>query len=212
MQQTKKPKENHPIVVMERDWKEYLGECLLIVFSVALALILTEFINSLNEKKKTKEILHQLKAELVDNKKLEEVQYTYHLQILKNIDTALSNPLVATKFVSSGELNLTLIAPEGVLRHDLNDVAWQIAKQNDIVSKIDFDTYNLLNHIYNNQQRITNSEDKIGQLLLSWESRKPENLKQTLILLHDNYHAWDVDRAPGLLSSYQQAIDKLKEY
>ena len=33
-------KEKHPVVTVERGWKEYLGECLLIVFSVILALVL----------------------------------------------------------------------------------------------------------------------------------------------------------------------------
>lgn len=208
----KKIKEQRPIVVVERNWKEYLGECLLIVFSVLLALILTEIINNINEKKKTAELLHQLKEELIDNKKLEEEQYQYHLQVLKNIDTALNNPAIAGKFISNGEINLNIIAPEGVMRHDLNDVAWQIAKQSDILSKIDFETYSLITDCYNNQQRITNSEDKIAQVLLSYESRKPENLKTALILLRDNYHGWDVDRAPGLLNRYQEAIDKLKDY
>ena len=205
-------KAQHPIVVVERNWKEYLGECLLIVFSVILALILTEVINNINEGKKTAEILHQLKAELINNKQLEEEQYRYHLQVLKNIDSALNNPAIAGKFISNGEINLTFVAPEGVLRHDLNDVAWQVAKQNDIFSKIDFETYSLLTDCYNNQQRITNSEDKIAQVLLSFESRKPENLKTTLTLMRDNYRAWDVDRAPRLLKTYQQAIDKLKDY
>jgi hypothetical protein len=52
------------------------------------------------------------------------------------------------------------IAPEGVLRRDLNDVAWQVAKQNNIFSKIDLSTYSLLTDIYDNQQRITNSEQE----------------------------------------------------
>lgn len=212
MQEPKKVKEHHPVVTVERGWKEYLGECLLIVFSVILALIVTEFINHLNEKKKTSEILHQLKEELIDNKKLEEEQYHYHLQVLKNIDTALNNPSIANKFINHGEINLDPIAPEGVLRHDLNDVAWQAAKQNNILSKIDLDTYSLLNNIYNNQQRITSSEDKIAQVLLSFESRQPQNLRTALILTRDNYHGWDVDRAPGLLKLYSDAIDKLKDY
>src|ERR1700712_1144236 len=109
----KKVKEHHPVVVVERDWKEYLGECLLIVFSVILALILTELINNLNEKKKTSEILHQLKEELINNKKFEEEQYQYHLEVLKNIDTALNNPAIASKFIQNGEINLKILAPEG---------------------------------------------------------------------------------------------------
>jgi len=215
--QSKKPiKENikHPIVRVERDWKEYLGECLLIVFSVILALVVTEFINNLDDKKRTSEIMHELKDELIENKNMEEEQYDYHLQVLKNIDSALHRPDFAKKFINdSGEIDLTnTIAPEGVMSHDLNDVTWQIAKQNNIFSKIDISTYSLLNNVYNNQQRITNSEDKIAQIILSFESRKPENLRTTLILLRDSYHGWDVDRAPGLIENYQKAIDLLSNY
>lgn len=207
-----KEKEHHPVVTIERDWKEYVGECLLIVFSVILALVVTEFINNLNEKRKAREVLHQLKEELTDNMRMEKEQYTYHLQVLKNIDSALHNPALAQQFISNGEINLKTIAPEGVLRHDLNDVAWQIAKENNIFSRIDIRTYGLLNDIYNNQQRINNSENEIAKVLLSWESRKPENLRTTLILLHDNYHGWDVDRAEGLISKYNNAIEKLNDY
>lgn len=207
-------KKNLTEVVTVRTWKEYLGECLLIVFSVILALVVTEFINNLNDKKRTGEILHELKDELIENKSMEQEQYAYHLQVLKNIDSALHHPEFAKKIINdSGQLDLTnTIAPNGVMRHDLNDVAWQIAKQDNIFSKIDISTYSLLNDIYNNQARITNSEDKIAQILLSFESRKPENLRTTLILIHDSYHGWDVDRAPNLLNLYQQAIDKLSNY
>lgn len=209
-----KEKVQHPTVTVERDWKEYLGECLLIVFSVILALVVTEFINNLNDKKRTSEIMHELKDELIENKRMEEEQYAYHVQVLKNIDSALHHPDFARKFINdSGEIDLAhTIAPEGVIRHDLNDVAWQIAKENNIFSKIDISTYSLLNDVYNNQARITNSEDKIAQILLSFESRKPENLRTTLILVKDSYHGWDVDRAPGLIDQYQKAINILSNY
>ena len=207
-------KEKHQVVIIERGWKDYLGECLLIVFSVILALVVTEFINNLNDKKRTAEILHELKDEIIDNKNNEEEQYTYHLQVLKKIDSALVSPAFAQKFITNGTINLDAITPPPhvVILHDLNDVAWQIAKQNNVVSKINFSTYSLLNDIYNNQARITNSEDKIAQVLLSFDSRKPENLQTTLILLRDNYHGWDVDRAPGLIEKYQKAINILSKY
>jgi hypothetical protein len=70
----------------------------------------------------------------------------------------------------------------------------------------------LLTNVYDNQQRITKSQSEIAQVLESWESRRPENLKTTLILLKDNYLGWAVDRAPGLLKKYQKAIDKLSNY
>lgn len=206
-------KKNLTEVVTIRTWKEYLGECLLIVFSVILALVVTEYINNLNDKRRTNEVLHELKEELSENKRNEQEQYAYQLQVLKNIDSALHYTELAKKFINdSGEINLDIIAPHGVMRHDLNDVAWQIAKQENIVSKIDISTYSLLTNIYNNQARITNSEDKIAQILLSFESRRPENLRATLILLSNSYHGWDVDRAPGLIKDYQTAINILSKY
>jgi hypothetical protein len=205
-------KTTKPEVVVVRTFKEYLGESLLIIFSVVLALILTETFNKIHEDHHTSEVLHQLRQELIDNKRLEGEQYQYHLQVLKNIDSALHKPALAKEFIDNGKLSLKGIAPEGVIRHDLNNVAWEIAKQNNVFSKIDLTTYSLLTDIYDNQQRITNSEEKIGAVLLSWESRKPENLRTTLILVRDNYLAWDIERAPKLLHLYQQAIQKLSGY
>ena len=200
-------------VVTVRNWKEYLGESVLIIFSVVLALILTEIFNKIHEDRQTVRVLHQLKEELIDNKRLETDQYQYHLQVLKNIDSALRHPEFAKKFMHDGAIDIThTIAPEGVLHHDLNSVAWEIAKQSNAFGGIDIKTYRLLTDIYDNQQRITSSEDKIAVVLLSYESRKPENLRTTLQLVADNYHAWDVDRAPRLLHLYQNAIDELNDY
>src|SRR3954471_11910969 len=90
---TKEP----PEVSIVRNWKEYLGESLLIIFSVILALGLTEVINNINEERRIKEVLHQLREELIENKKAEEIQLAYHQQVLKNIDSALHNPSFAQK-------------------------------------------------------------------------------------------------------------------
>ena len=108
---------------------------------------------------------------------------------------------------------LSVIIDSGVIRKDLDDVAWQIAKQNDIFSKLDLSTISLLNDIYDNEQRITTRlEDGIGSLLLSMDARKPENLRMTLILIQDYYFAWELERAPALLHKYDLAIEKLKKY
>src|SRR5260370_42346012 len=69
-------------------FKDYVEEFLLIVFSVVLALLLTTLFQKLHENKQTREVLHELREELITNKKSEEIQLTYHLQVLKNIDSA----------------------------------------------------------------------------------------------------------------------------
>jgi len=158
--------------------------------------------------------LHQLREELIENKRSETEQYAYHSEVLKKIDSALHDPDIAKKFIADGKVDLSIITPppHGLLLHDLNDVAWQVAKQNNIFSKLDLETYSLLTDIYNNQDRITKSENEIAKVLLAWESRKPENLRTTLILVRDNFQGWAIGRAPALLNLYQRAIDKLSKY
>jgi hypothetical protein len=199
-------------VIVVRTWTGYVEESVLIIFSVVLALFLTTLFQKLHENQQNREVMHQLREELITNRKAEEVQLRYHLQVLKNIDAALTDPAMAERFINHGSLNLKVIAPEGVLCRDLNNVAWEVAKQNNAFAKLSLGTYSLLTTIYDNQQRIMKSEDEIAKILESWQSRQPENLKLTLILLKENYLGWAVDRAPELLRKYQEAIDRLSKY
>lgn len=208
----KKKKHHHPIVVVARDWKEYLGECLLIVFSVALAIGITEYLTSLHEKNQTTEILHQLKDELISNKEDAQEQYNYHLRVFELIDSAKRNPGFARKFLDSGILHLNVIMPQGVLQHDLKDIAWQQAKENDIFSRIDYETYSLLVSIYSNQERFLNAEPSIERILISYDSRKQENIQVTLTLIRDALFGWIVQRTEPLIKKYEQAIKKLAAY
>lgn len=205
-------KEKHQVVIVERGWKDYLGECLLIVFSVALAIGVTEYFNNLHDKNKDHEILQQLKDELTSNKNDAQDQYTYHLQVFKLIDSAKNNPAFAKKFLDSGKIHLGILFPEGVLLNDLNQVAWQQAKQSDIFSRIDLKTYSLLTDVYNAQDRFLNLEPELAKILFSYDSRKPENLQVTLTLIHDAVFGWVVERTPHLLENYQKAIDALSKY
>jgi hypothetical protein len=207
-----KPDTNQkPQVYILRDWKEYAGESFLIIFSVLLALVLTEFINSLHEKNQTKDLLNNIRNELITNKKFEQEQYAYHQQVLKTIDSALQSLALQKKIVSNDELHLEYIAPQGLLYRYLDDVAWEVAKNHNISTKISFKTITLLTHIYGDQARIMKVEDEIAKVIFSRESRKTENAHVTLLLIRDNYKGWAVDRAPGLISQYDEAIKLLGE-
>lgn len=194
-----------------RDWKEYIGESLLIVFSVFLALFFTEVINSLHEKKETKELVHNIRTELIRNKQYAAEQYTYNQKVLRSIDSALTNPELQKKIVSNDEFHLNYIAPAGVLYRYLDNVAWDVAKSHNILSKIDFKEASLLTRIYDEQLRVMKVEDEVAKVMFNPESRKIQNAHATLMLIRDNYHAWAVDRAPGLIKQYEEAIGVLKE-
>lgn len=205
------PGGNKPEVYILRDWKEYLGESMLIIFSVLLALILTEYLSSLHEKKETKELLDNVKIELIHNKAKEQDQYIYQRNALKAIDSALKNPSFQQKILTNNEFHLDYIAPEGVVNTDLSTIAWEIAKSHNIATKVSFKLVAKLTDIYANQARIDKVEEKVAAVLLSWESRRPENIRETLILLRDNYKGWAFDRAPSLIAKYDQALKMIDQ-
>lgn len=196
-------------VYVLRDIKEYLGESVLIIFSVLLALFLTEYINSQHEKSQTKELLNNIKEELIKNKQAEQEQYVYQQGILRRIDSVLKDPVLQKKVLSDGEFHLTYIAPYGILLHDLSRVAWQVAQSHNITPKLEFKLVEKLTDIYDQQARIDKLEDKEADVFLNYESRRPEFIRETLILMRDNYRGWAVDRAPSLIKKYDEAIKEI---
>ncbi|PWT70852.1 MAG: hypothetical protein C5B59_19440 [Bacteroidetes bacterium] len=204
------PKRVHQEVTIVRGWKEYLGESLLIIFSVLLALILTELINQWHESKETSQIIRDIRNELSENRAKETDQLAYQQKVLSNIDSALNNLAFQQLIVTHGEFNLKLIAPDGLLHRYLTDIAWQIAKQKNIESRIGLPDLSLLTHIYQEQERVMRSEDELAKVLFDRASRNSENIRITLILMRDTYKGWAVDRAPGLLKEYDLAIAQLK--
>jgi hypothetical protein len=206
---TDSPHANRQHVYVERDWKEYIGESTLIIFSVLLALVLTEFINTQHEKSQTKELLGNIKEELVKNLKAEKEQYIYQQGVLKRIDSAMNDPARQHQILANGEFHLKYIAPYGVLYRDLDRVAWQVAQSHNIMPKLKFELVEKLTDIYDQQARIDKLEDKIGDIFLTNASRKDENIRISLILMRDNYKGWAFDRAPSLIKKYEDAIKEI---
>ncbi|HTD39489.1 MAG TPA: hypothetical protein VK671_02630, partial [Mucilaginibacter sp.] len=162
-------------------------------------------------KKETRELLDNIKTELIHNKQAEQDQYIYQKNALKAIDSALRTPTFQQKILTNNEFHLNYIAPEGVVNKDLTTVAWEIAKSHNITAKVSFKLVAKLTDIYANQARIDKVEEKVASVLLSWESRKSENIRTTLILLRDNYKGWAFDRAPSLIAKYDDAIKMIDE-
>ena len=197
-------------VFVKRDLKEYFGESILIVFSVLLALFVTESINKLHERQKTKILLKSIVNELISNKKAIQEMQVYNLQVLSRIDSALKDKNFQRKIVSNDEFHITMIAPNGVLYRFLDNVAWTVAKNNDIMAKLDIESLSVLTYIYEDQDRIKKMEDEVGRVFIDRSSRNSRQVRATLILIRDNYHAWAVDRIPGLLSQIDKVLKKIE--
>ena len=195
-----------------RDWKEYLGESFLIVFSVLLALFLTEHINKLHERENTKNLLKSIVAELNHNKKALQEMQDYNKMVFSKIDSVLEDKKLQKKLVSKDEFHLDVIAPHGIQYRFLDNDAWAIGKNNNIISKIDIETVSILTKVYENQDRIAKIEEEVAKVILDRASRDPRQVHKTLILIKDIYRGWVVDRVSGLESQIDSAIVKIEKY
>ena len=207
--QLSKEVKNKIYVYPIRNWKEYLGESVMIIFSVLLALVVTEFINKLHEGENTRSMLKNILVELNHNKKAIQEMQVYNLQVLKRIDSALLNKDLQAQLVSNDEFHLKVIAPQGVLYRYLDNEAWTVAKNNNIMSKIDIESVSILTKIYEDQDRIGKVEDEVAGIIFDRASRDPKQVHLTLLLIRDIYHGWAVDRMPDLLSKIDKAVSKI---
>jgi hypothetical protein len=203
---------NKTFVHTVRDWREYLGESALIVFSVLLALMLTEFFNYLHDREVTKRTLQNIIAELEHNKNAITETKEYNLTVLANIDSALINKNLQKQLVSNDEFHLNAIAPQGILYRYLNDEAWTIAKDNNVISKVDVETVAMLTRVYEDQAKMMKVEDEAAKVIFDRASRDPEQVHTTLILIRDIYHGWAVDRTNGMLQQIDNTITKIKAF
>jgi hypothetical protein len=196
--------------VKEIKFRDYLIESLLIVFSVLLALFLTEAVNKLHDRKNTASILKNIVSELKNDKAAIIEMQAYNLRVLDKIDSALADKKIQESIVSNGEFHLEIIAPEGVLYRYLDDDAWTIAKNNNIISKIDIESVSILNKVYDDMDRIAKVEDEVAKVVFDRNSRDIRQVRTTLIVIRDIYHGWAIDRVPGLLSRIDGTIARLE--
>ena len=200
------------LVYTVRDWKEYVGESLLIIFSVLLALVLTEYFNKLHEKENTKAIIQSIIAELRHNKKAIQETRQYNAAVFGRIDSAIVRSDMQDQLVRDGEFHLEVIAPQGILYRYLDDVAWTIAKANNITSRADIETVTTLTRVYQDQAKMMKVEDEMAKVIFDRASRDPKQIGTTLRLIRDIYRGWAVDRADGVLLQIDQAISRLESY
>jgi hypothetical protein len=204
--------ENKTYVYPIRNWKEYLGESFLIIFSVLLALGVTEYIGKIHEKENTKTILKSVADELRRNKKALVEMQDYNLKVFAKIDSALTDKKIQKKLVYNDEFHLDVIAPDGIQYRYLENAAWTIAKNNNIMSKIDIESVSILTRVYGDQDRIGKIEDEVGKIIFDRASRDPKQVRKTLFLIKDNYRGWVVDRVSGMFIEIDSALAKIGKY
>lgn len=168
------------------NFKKYLGEGLLIVFSVLFAL----FINKTYEDAKTDKdkinAIEQIKAELFENQKILNNWMADHNAILENLNILLERKMDSIQILANnkGYLPMQMILNDrNLLDKPLSNSAWSSAQSTGIISEFDFIILLNFSETYELQQLIMNTSiEKIAERLFL-KSNDIEHIKDLLIEL-----------------------------
>jgi len=168
------------------NFKKYLGEGLLIVFSVLFAL----FINKTYEDAKTNRVksntIKQIKSELLDNQIILKDWIADHNAILENLNNLIESKSdsIQISAENKGYLPVQIILDnKSLINKPLSNSAWSSAQSIGIISEFDFETLQYISITYELQQlMMDNSIENIAERIFL-KSNDIKNTKGVLIEL-----------------------------
>ena len=189
--------------------KEYIMQCLLIVFSVVLGLYLSERIEERKTRQESEELLTTIKAEVKDNMGLLEKWAPYHQDIYKNLDSLKENEAFIAAFINDKSILFEKLLTRGTLmgRSPAND-AWDIAKSHPLIMNIEHEQLIILSKVYKQQKGTFEPMYKMGDIFNSKDVNKEQDAKLNLELLSDHFHEL-VAREIELIRYYKIAAEIL---
>ncbi|MFY8298085.1 hypothetical protein AAEU28_04720 [Pseudoalteromonas sp. SS15] len=188
-----------------------LFESGLIVFSVLLALFLSEMHSQVKKDQEKVRALQLIKAELTTNKALLEQWRPYHQQVLANVESAITKP---PEFLDSSKQRAFILSqmPNGLVQDMLRNSAWDALKQSGISSNMRIETISALNTLYRFQTlSIEATLTRLGDIFYSRESVREAYLLETLYLMRNLLQELTAQEE-FMIINYQNAIkdiDKL---
>jgi len=183
---------------------KYLGQIILIVFSVVLGLYLSERIEDRKNEKDANKLFSKIKSELNQNREILDYWVPYHLEIIKSVDSLSKDKDFVENFIKDKSLIYEAFTRGTIMKDIPSSDAWDIAKSHPLIVNLDYDKLLILSKIYNQQELTYESTPKIIDLIVSSEFNAKESAKSNLQLLGDKlYEVYG--RETLLLEYYQQA-------
>ena len=196
-----------------RKIKKYIGEGLLIVFSVLFALFINKLFDDYKTNKEKTIALKSIQSELNGNASILENWKEHHLKIRNRITDVVEgrNESLKSELLKFDYLNLGLLTNnESLIDAILTSTAWESAKSTGIVSEFDFETTQKLTHVYSMQEELSKKTlAKILDYYFDSEAHRMENIDQILIQFQLRF--WELTGQENLLVElYEDAIFELE--
>jgi hypothetical protein len=188
--------------------KRLIADAFIIILSVLLALFLNEWRSNIKENKKTKKALEYVKLEIKDNYEIAKKVKIYHQKVLQNIREIQEFEKPQDSLFSQGKFLYNILAPNGVIQDDFSDIAWDVAKQENISARIEFLESKLLFAIYEQQATVNETIDRIVIFLGNRLIHRKELLLESLVVLEDEFNEL-VGQEKNLIQLYEIANKEL---
>lgn len=167
---------------MKKPISYFLGEGLLIVFSILLALGVNEWRVRSGEAADERKAIADISAELMENRELLEGIPVYHSDVSKALSAAIQDvppddPRTPMEIFSE----LDVLRASIIIDRLPQNVSWQLAKDRGIVGRFDYSTAKALATTYDHQQAgVFDLYERVSELMIRPEMFVAENQGPTL--------------------------------
>ena len=160
-----------------------VGESLLIVFSVVLALFLNECRASVKDRGLRQVALANVRAEMENNLAVLREWHPYHREVLDNFRDALAADTTHDDLLTENGVILWPLIPRGIVQSLLSSTAWDTLEASPIVTDIDFEALMSISEVYTLQAAgVETTVRTLTRELASRETMDPDMLNQTLVV------------------------------
>lgn len=194
------------------DFRHLIIEAVMIVFTVLLALALSEWRSSTREAQTREAVLSNIILEIKNNKKDLESKMDYHLKMSQKLGAYLnSDSLWSTLQHNSGiEVAMQLMG-KGIQNPDLQSGAWKSAELSGVVNSFEYGTLYLLSNVYRIQEDGPNSTWKQMAKLFSDPSSYDKDSARRICLMMQLAFKELYSQERSLVSSYENALKALRD-
>lgn len=186
------------------------SESLLIIFSILFALLINEWRNNYKENKRTKTLLQNIRGEITSNQQLVQDLIVYHDSVLDNISDALETDSLEASFFSNLYFEIFNVAPKGIIQGKINNIAWEVAKEDKITNRVSLEVAKELSELYSQQETVKGTIGRIINVISSREAQRKELLQESVLLFGIEIHEL-VAQERYLEQMYSSALEKMQK-
>jgi|TARA_R100000541_G_scaffold47941_3_gene54987 hypothetical protein len=199
---------------VKTNYKKYLAEGTLIIFSVLFALFINKLFDDYQTNQKKVAALESIEQELLRNQSILKNWKEKHIAIRDRISSILEGESDSLKMelLKFNYLNLGILTDnESLIDAILIDTAWESARSTGIVSEFDFETTQKLTLVYSMQDVLTDRTiAKILDYYFDTNSHDMKNLERILVQFQLRF--WELTGQEELMMTvYQDALEQLEE-